>query len=116
MNTIPTISAEPFDLEAISDAVDALGLEPVIELSRRMIDACCKDLDEILGLYDAEAYRVLHALSGAAACCGARELSELAKVKARCLPLEPSDVLEMRRLARDTRHWIENHMAEMLRR
>lgn len=100
----------PFDIEVLREAIDALGLEPVVDLSRRMVETARSDIESLAEMDNEEMARVLHGMSGAAACCGASRLANLAAAKMGALPLRDHDIDELMDAVDATQDWIEKDM------
>lgn len=110
MEAEPAKSELPFDIEILSEAIDALGLEPIIDLSRRMVDTARSDIERLSKIDSEEVARVLHGMSGAAACCGASRLANLAAAKISAKPLRDDDISELMDAVDATQNWIEKDM------
>ena len=93
-----------FDAAAVHEAIEAVGAQSVLELGNNMIDAVLADIDKLHLMSDVEARHALHAMRGAAACCGASGLAQLAAAKYRSSGLSLSDIQNLRQAALVTRN------------
>ena len=92
-----------FDAAAVHEAIEAVGEQSVLELGNNMIAAVLADLDKLHLMSDVEARHALHAMRGAAACCGASGLAQLAGAKYCSSGLSLSDIQDLRQAALGTR-------------
>lgn len=100
------VAESPFDLDALYEAIDAVGPQAVLDLTHAMVEAALEDISRLNEMSENETIRALHAIRGAAACCGALHLSQIAYAKNLCLPLDDADILELMEAVRTTRKWL----------